>query len=603
MTASILPRGPSLNPTAATTRPELPAANMQRQSARVILLAFISPPEDWGLFRNLYEILILHLAIFMPLLHISYIAYIACKGANMTQPGPAVRKAMEHILSRIESGEYASGCRIPSVKLLAVDAGVSESSMWKAANLLRSKGILDAVAGRGFSVLESAPRQCRTLMRTLTPAQPAVHNAGQLAWERIRQRIEQDICNGVFESGKALPPIKELCRLYGSSYRTVRKSLLALAGAGTLLPGGAGFTVPALRATQASGRIVFLGFAGIDRQLRFEALNEDFFRFLESECSTSKIGLTPVGYFTEATTDPPQWYFADSRGELCELADNESILGFLHLVARYDKGCEFALRALSHVKKPIAVLDVTGGWELPWYLGKPDVRLFSAAVSAAPGRHVGEYLIAGGHRHLAYISPFHQALWSQNRLHGLGQALAAAGGSVDTFTLDMPAAIPYYYREEGQSKSDFESLLACYRKWRVHLGSEYRAITDPLFEHTLPVTLLSKAAFRTRLTSLFDRALSNKAISAWVCANDEVALAALHYLREKDVAVPDTISVAGFDDTAEALRQGLTSYNFNMRAMVHRMLGFLLNTRSAPRQQRPIEVDGMIIERRSTEAT
>ncbi|MBD3419119.1 MAG: GntR family transcriptional regulator [Chitinivibrionales bacterium] len=77
-------------------------------------------------------------------------------------------------------------------------------------------------------------------------------------------------------------------------------------------------------------------------------------------------------------------------------------------------------------------------------------------------------------------------------------------------------------------------------------------------------------------------------------------LAALNYLHKKSITVPQQLSLIGFDDTLEAVLAGLSSYNFNMTAMAHRMLGFVLNMRSVPRTRRVIEVDGMVVERLTT---
>ncbi|MBD3321582.1 MAG: hypothetical protein GF350_10860 [Chitinivibrionales bacterium] len=71
----------------------------------------------------------------------------------------------------------------------------------------------------------------------------------------------------------------------------------------------------------------------------------------------------------------------------------------------------------------------------------------------------------------------------------------------------------------------------------------------------------------------------------------------MDFLNRKKIAVPGRISLIGFDDTAEALQHHLTSYNFNVEALMRLMLNYIVNTRSVPKKKHPVEVDGMIVER------
>jgi DNA-binding LacI/PurR family transcriptional regulator len=101
---------------------------------------------------------------------------------------------------------------------------------------------------------------------------------------------------------------------------------------------------------------------------------------------------------------------------------------------------------------------------------------------------------------------------------------------------------------------------------------------------------------------LCKKAASRKDITAWVCANDAMAFPALAYCRNKNVKVPQRISVVGFDDSPQAITSGLTSYNFNGNGLVNSVLAFILNRPEASlfRNQKVINLKGFIAPRATT---
>ena len=89
---------------------------------------------------------------------------------------------------------------------------------------------------------------------------------------------------------------------------------------------------------------------------------------------------------------------------------------------------------------------------------------------------------------------------------------------------------------------------------------------------------ISHIAFMNRqFPPLFEQALADPTITAWVAYNDLLAFVALNYLENKGIRVPADISVIGFDDTVEAFGNGLTSYYFNTPGTVRGMLDHLIN--------------------------
>jgi DNA-binding LacI/PurR family transcriptional regulator len=102
------------------------------------------------------------------------------------------------------------------------------------------------------------------------------------------------------------------------------------------------------------------------------------------------------------------------------------------------------------------------------------------------------------------------------------------------------------------------------------------------------------------LQPLFEKALSDRSITAWVCSSDPQALMALEFVRARGKTVPKDISVMGFDDTTDAYNNGLTSYNFDIGQAAYRMLNFILDPRTESRGPTVVEIPGMVVERETT---
>jgi DNA-binding LacI/PurR family transcriptional regulator len=87
-----------------------------------------------------------------------------------------------------------------------------------------------------------------------------------------------------------------------------------------------------------------------------------------------------------------------------------------------------------------------------------------------------------------------------------------------------------------------------------------------------------------------------------VGVNDDLGLACLDFLQEEGCRVPEDVSVVGFDDTLDATRRRLTSYNFSNEAVIHSCLAHVLRPERGlrGRSSGPVEIEGFITRREST---
>ncbi|MBD3347129.1 MAG: GntR family transcriptional regulator [Chitinivibrionales bacterium] len=513
---------------------------------------------------------------------------------------PGIKKAIESVFTEISSGRISPGDRLPGIPRLAQSSGVSPVTMWKAMNILREKGIVEGIRGNPFIVTSDALQKIGVFKSTLN--EPVQKVRSSCLWQRIRLRLLKDVLNGVYGSNGVLPTLKELRQKYGISFRPLKKALTALCEEGVLAPRNRLYHVVSLSSSRSNSCVRVIMLSDQEKKLWAGSLNEECIRTLESECSRANVELQVVGYMESG-----KFFFARSDERLrpiSTLSDDDSVLGYLYIVIQNDECRDIFLRRLSSFGKPVAVLDVVGGWELPLYAQKPYVKHFTTAISPLPGEIAARYLLEMGHRKVAYISPFHQAAWSKNRLAGIRKIFAGAGydSAVTSCTWNNPPDIHSSYHDDALKNCPIEPLVEFFNKWKKDIPRFYINRMDSYFNFQLQWRILTIAEFNRQLHSLFDAALADDSVTVWVAANDTVALAAIEYLDLNEIEVPESISLISFDDTWESLRQGITSYNFNMQAVVHTMLGYVLNTRSVKSMgfYRPVEIEGMIIERMTT---
>lgn len=176
----------------------------------------------------------------------------------------------------------------------------------------------------------------------------------------------------------------------------------------------------------------------------------------------------------------------------------------------------------------------------------------SAVTSAnrEGGHKVAEFLVAGGHRRIAYIAGWEQASTQRDREAGFREGLAAAG-------------VPLFARAVG----DFDDARA-----------------------------------RAAALALFDRPADERPDAVFVC-NDHMALIVMDVLRfELGLAVPGEVSVVGYDDVPQAAAKAydLTTLRQPVNRMVEATVRVLLNQLERPEAPpERIEIDGPLMVRGS----
>jgi DNA-binding LacI/PurR family transcriptional regulator/DNA-binding transcriptional regulator YhcF (GntR family) len=513
---------------------------------------------------------------------------------------PGLQKAIQFINTQIASGEFTR--QFPSIQLLAKAADVSFVTMWRAVDQLRKNGVLVQVGKKGrYTPADQAGQAPDGTIAG--PACQSVECSVPL-WEKVMSQLRKDILTGRYSFGVPLPSIKDLRNSYSISFPTLKKSLDRLWAEGILVTHRRGYAVPPFSKSKSSVRIAAIGCGWEDGTLWVDYQDKNYFRILEAECIKLKISLDIVVYYEKNN----KLYFIDSISRKPYDFSDHNLLSAMFIVANLEISPEEVLRHLVQFKKPVAVLDVVGGWDLSSRTsGSNYVQLFTATTSHVPPREVGRFLLSLGHTTVAFISPFHKARWSKQRYADVRQVYTDAGfpGKVLPFVFDQFCYQWNYLQEGYENVNDIKTLIADYNKGQTRADPEiFRKFANIKYALSRYLTEWNCATGEIyhRMIPLFEKTLANKNITAWVMANDYSAMLAIDYLKEKKVPVPEALSIISFDNTPDAVEYQLTSYDFNHSGAISLMLNYAIRPSIIPKPQRGkiIELEGTIIERRST---
>lgn len=216
------------------------------------------------------------------------------------------------------------------------------------------------------------------------------------------------------------------------------------------------------------------------------------------------------------------------------------------LLARESRGAVLALVDASAGQ--LATLDAAG---IPVVLLDPveqpsDERASVGATNWSAGRDVAEHLVALGHRRFGVLAQSAELLFSRARTDGFRSAVDMAGGRVERVI----------YAGDGSDPA-------------VAAG---RLLDSP-----------------GRPTAIF-------------AESDHLALALVSAAAERGVAIPDELSVVGFDDLPEAQWAGLTTVRQPIAEMGAAALRLLLRLTDSDRMPPREELATTLVVRRTTAA-
>lgn len=367
---------------------------------------------------------------------------------------------------------------------------------------------------------------------------------------------------------------------WGTSHPTFRAALRELESTGELEQAPRGFRVPFPTVRGSATRVLWLSACEQDGTIAGEPERESRLRrHLDLACRRDGLHLRVVGI------DPTSRVFLEG----CGPSDLQIVLrdAFGVVLSPWRMGgigIELAER-ISRSNIPAAVW-AEGVIQRPMLAGGR-TRIFDNGHLADPGRGIGIHLRELGHDRIAFFSTLHGTNWSKRRLEGLQAAMER-----------VDAIVPFIH--EGPTHSPplpndlSHGLEALAKRARGHKELFARHVAEIGAAYAL---LLRDERRIPSIEPLFERALSDRDITAWVFSNDSQALIALHWLRSKGVDVPGRISIAGFDDSNRGQDVGLTSWSFSEFDLAEAMVRHLVNPLSG---SNTIRIDGSLVVRSTT---
>jgi DNA-binding LacI/PurR family transcriptional regulator/DNA-binding transcriptional regulator YhcF (GntR family) len=449
----------------------------------------------------------------------------------------------------------AGGKRLPSVRALAARWRRSPATVQRLMREARARGWIETRPGGGSWPAGRMPRPLGPRPR---------RNADDLA-----AALREDVRSGLWGSGEILPPPKTLAARHGAHPATVRKAFGRLVADGLLERQGRAWRVARPRRRAGGGPILLcLGTPDTHGSLRLGSDREwDFWREIQAEATRN--GLRPE-------THP--W-----RGRLPDAAARAvgAVVSTWHLPDPHP-----LLAALHRAHLPAAVWlenPILSPARLP--IRSPWLGFHDLAYGRESGAVLARHPAIRGHARIAWISPFHGAEWSRNRLDGFRRALS-------------PGTVLHEATGPWVSEWDFENeVWKDPGIWR-RLNLEGMGLGAPIADLAGPIM---QAIGRERLVARFSAALE-AALAAratlWVAASDQIALACQGWLAARGAQVPGDIALAGFDDSRDALRHGLTSVRFDTQAMARAMVRQVLSP--AGSRRRILRYQGAVVARGST---
>lgn len=433
--------------------------------------------------------------------------------------------------------------------------------MWKAMQVLRREG----TAGRQPSVA------------------PVVEQAyPRLRCESLHDEILSDIRAGALPIEDPMPTVKLLCGRYRSGPAPLTDALRRLAHEGVLVRESRRYRV--WRPTPAhSGPVVTL-YAHLDESGRMRNTtprSSDTMRAIEAHCVQQGVCLR-VRSFDNA---------------LVRREQQDAIGCILWPVFASQEALDIACQAQAVAGRPLVIIDETGLAFESSSVPPGVTQWLRYADGASAGTHVAEHLLSLGHRDTAFVSV----------LGGDDPAVAARLEPFRTAMTHRSGTVVHL--SAGLHRDDLESQMhgrdpgRCWAALRKAMAKSAPAgLYNNLLESAFP-SVLAVEVMRA-MEAGYARLVKMAGVTAWAFWNDVEAIAAVEWLKKKRVAVPRVLSLVGIDDSALALRNNLSSYNFNPQAVARAAVQHITG-RMQRRQARDVntvftQIRGMVVQRTSS---
>jgi GntR family transcriptional regulator, arabinose operon transcriptional repressor len=472
----------------------------------------------------------------------------------------ALAKALQTIEMLVEECKKKKTARLPTTVELAKKAGVSVPTMTKALRIAVHQKAIKTSPKSGITVNPGAD---------FRPPRREENRPPLPKWQSLIKEIEKEIIPRLTSVSPLLPSSKELSHRFGVAHVTLQKALGKLVRIGRLQRYKKGYRIHSQFPVPGKKKIIaVLPFNLTASHVTTEPVFYELLHILETICIFNNL------YLDFLVSDAGG--VVDNRSSASIHKHSDEILGFI-VFSQINEHCPL-FNVLNSSGKPVAILNSDNpNCRLP-FGGSSRFKVFTVGLSVNSGSKAAFFLKDHGHSRIAYLSIFHDFPWSQSRLKGISYIYDRLGHgySVTPFCTPTP---------------DFDALREKPDGWLTKKNKD-----EPIGYRS------NRYTFQKPVEKICRRALEHKEITAWIAANDYIALDAIDYLKKREIAVPEDISIIGFDDCFESLNYQLTTYNFNSPALMHAMYNFIADSQKSdkiPKQTSLVDCMGYIVERRT----
>jgi len=215
------------------------------------------------------------------------------------------------------------------------------------------------------------------------------------------------------------------------------------------------------------------------------------------------------------------------------------------------------------------------------------------------GAVVGRYLLSLGHTRAAFVDGSGGSRWAQARLAGLRSVFAEAGYR-DSIVVHVSSRPAHRRPRPMQERPFVQEVVAGLDQVGAAAASEDAKQLVARLQRAVRMAA-EQTLHRGDIENPALEACAHEDVDVWVADRDETALECQELLRQRRRG-SRAISMIGFDNLAESLVRGLTSYDFGNGAAIRTALGFLLRPNSFSRRLRGMhrfQAEGFVVERGS----
>jgi DNA-binding LacI/PurR family transcriptional regulator/DNA-binding FadR family transcriptional regulator len=496
------------------------------------------------------------------------------------------------IAERVAGGSWPPGGRMPTVRELAAQWNTSAVTMVKVLRMLRERGVLQRAEGfAGCFVKGQVPR---------TEPHPG-SDVPRGRYHEVARTMREEILSGTYRPGEPLPQRKYLLRRFRCS-RTTLNAALDLLVRQRLLERDAGrCLVRQTRPARRSASSVYV--CGYPEMLEHHF--DDVYTAVQAvERAVQKLGWGPLQFFLTGSNVQ----HVRMLPQLPHRAPpDHRVAGYILVRYLYRGGWKRFLLQKKNI--PLVVIDfdqmadfetsedpIANDHNFAARHGRCTILVPDNRIA---GREVGNHLASLGHRAIAFFTHVgvddpeqSREAWPRLRWEGLGEVFAPGGG-------DDGRGMKLFDGSGALGRSSFK------QRWqrRPRTNGAASNLPESLREESATAVGNARyyAAVGRAMAPLFEKALAERSVSAWVCVNDPLAAIALKFLQDRGIAVPGRIALAAFDNARPSYRSDITSYDFGYERIGNLAVSRLAHPRLLGASRSPVmHVEGQLVARRST---